>query len=63
MLTLFCLFRLSCQLGPTPWLDGKHFVFGRVLSGFDETLLRAAEEGSADGEVRGSVTISDCGVL
>lgn len=48
---------------PTPHLDGKHVVFGKVLKG--KSLVRKIEESSTDS--RDSplvpVTISDCGVL
>ena len=48
---------------PTPWLDGKHVVFGRVVDGMD--VVRKVESlGSAPtGRTRGEITIADCGVL
>lgn len=47
----------------TPWLDGKHTVFGRVISGMD--ICRKAEQvktGSSDLPAL-SVKIVDCGEL
>merc|ERR1711988_635921 len=46
----------------TPWLDGKHTVFGRVVEGH-ETVKAMERCGSDSGKVRGKVTIADCGQL
>eukprot|EP00658_Telonema_sp_P-2_P022514 TRINITY_DN18_c0_g1_i4.p1 TRINITY_DN18_c0_g1~~TRINITY_DN18_c0_g1_i4.p1 ORF type:complete len:146 (-),score=41.81 TRINITY_DN18_c0_g1_i4:353-790(-) len=44
----------------TPWLDGKHVVFGRVIEGLD--IIKKIERlGSESGKTRGKVTIVDCG--
>ncbi len=46
----------------TPWLDGHHVVFGRVLEGMD--VVKAMEAlGSASGTTRKAVSILDCGEL
>ena len=46
----------------TPWLDGKHVVFGELREGLE--LLRAIEaRGSRTGEPSASVRIEDCGVV
>lgn len=46
----------------TPWLDGKHVVFGRVLEGMD--LVKKIESlGSRSGRPRSVVTIADSGEL
>ncbi|KAK9843704.1 hypothetical protein WJX81_003084 [Elliptochloris bilobata] len=46
----------------TPWLDGKHVVFGQVVSGY--SVVRAAEAcGSRSGETSHDVIIADAGVL
>ena len=46
----------------TPWLDGKHVVFGRVVEGID--VVRAVEaQGSSSGTPRKPVKIVDCGEL
>merc|ERR1712150_284361 len=46
----------------TPWLDGKHVVFGRVTAGMD--VVRAMEaKGSRSGETSTKVWIQDCGEL
>ncbi|KAI7906161.1 peptidyl-prolyl cis-trans isomerase E [Cokeromyces recurvatus] len=46
----------------TSWLDGKHVVFGRVLSGMN--VVREMEKcGSSNGKTSKRVTIVDCGQL
>lgn len=48
---------------PTPWLDGRHVVFGQVTKGMD--LARRVEETPTDGRDRPkkSVRITNCGIL
>jgi len=46
----------------TPWLDGKHVVFGRVVEG--ESVMAAMEAcGSSSGACSQAVLITDCGEL
>ncbi len=46
----------------TPWLDGKHVVFGQVVQGFD--VIKAMEAvGSQTGATRQRVVIADSGEL
>ena len=46
----------------TPWLDGKHVVFGQVTEGF--TVVKAMESaGCATGKPSRRVTIVECGEL
>lgn len=46
----------------TPWLDGKHVVFGHVVEGLD--VVKAIEAvGSNSGKTSTRVVISDCGQL
>jgi peptidylprolyl isomerase len=46
----------------TPWLDGKHVVFGVVQEGLE--VLQAMEAcGSDSGRPSAAVVITDCGVL
>lgn len=46
----------------TPWLDGKHVVFGTVVEGMD--VVRNMESvGSSSGRTSQSVVIADCGQL
>lgn len=44
----------------TPWLDGKHVVFGRVLEGMD-VVKRVESLGTRSGSTRLPITIADCG--
>ncbi|KAI5833139.1 hypothetical protein K523DRAFT_266153 [Schizophyllum commune Tattone D] len=46
----------------TPWLDGKHVVFGEVVSG-QEIVKRIESLGSREGTPRQPVYIDNCGTL
>ncbi len=47
---------------PTPWLDGKHSVFGQVIEGIE--VLDAVEAvGSFNGVTQAPIVIADCGEL
>jgi len=46
----------------TPWLDGRHVVFGKVIEGMD--VVKAVEAvGSQSGKTSKKVTIADSGEL
>merc|ERR1711998_240034 len=46
----------------TPWLDGKHCVFGKVVEGMD--VVKSVESfGSQSGQTRAKVVIADSGQL
>lgn len=45
---------------PTPWLDGKHVVFGRVVGGMD--VVKTIEAyGSQNGKTSAKIVIVNCG--
>jgi peptidylprolyl isomerase len=44
----------------TPWLGGKHVVFGRVTQGV-EVVKQIESLGSASGRTSQQITIVDCG--
>ena len=46
----------------TPWLDGKHVVFGKVLEGMN-VVKRIEEMGSRNGQPKKKVMIVNCGQL
>merc|ERR1712150_47233 len=46
----------------TPWLDGKHVVFGNVTNGMD--VVKAVERvGSSSGKTSQQVKVTACGQL
>ncbi|CAF1671258.1 unnamed protein product, partial [Adineta ricciae] len=46
----------------TPWLDGKHVVFGEVVDGLD-TVKKIEALGSQSGRTQKKITIADCGEI
>jgi cyclophilin family peptidyl-prolyl cis-trans isomerase len=46
----------------TPWLDGKHVVFGQVVEGMD-VVKKIESLGSRSGKTIAKIVIADCGQL
>ena len=46
----------------TPWLDGRHVVFGNVIQGMD-VVSRIESLGTQNGQTMQNIVISDCGQL
>lgn len=46
----------------TPWLDGKHVVFGSVIDGLD-VVKKIEAYGSQSGKTSKKVVVADCGQL
>merc|ERR1711881_780204 len=46
----------------TPWLDGKHVVFGTVTEGMD-VVKKIESYGSQSGQTKAKIVIADCGQL
>eukprot|EP00463_Aulacantha_scolymantha_P000339 TRINITY_DN1202_c0_g1_i1.p1 TRINITY_DN1202_c0_g1~~TRINITY_DN1202_c0_g1_i1.p1 ORF type:complete len:167 (-),score=24.96 TRINITY_DN1202_c0_g1_i1:204-704(-) len=47
----------------TPWLDGKHVVFGNVTPATMNVVKKIEAVGSRDGKTSRRVVIADCGQL
>ncbi|ORX75950.1 hypothetical protein BCR32DRAFT_249133 [Anaeromyces robustus] len=46
----------------TPWLDGKHVVFGKAVEGLD-VVKKIESYGSNSGRPKATIVIADCGQL
>lgn len=46
----------------TPWLDGKHVVFGKVVEGMD-VVKKVEALGSQSGATKTKIVVADCGQL
>eukprot|EP01115_Flamella_aegyptia_P015811 TRINITY_DN99_c0_g1_i4.p1 TRINITY_DN99_c0_g1~~TRINITY_DN99_c0_g1_i4.p1 ORF type:complete len:182 (+),score=50.66 TRINITY_DN99_c0_g1_i4:49-546(+) len=47
----------------TSWLDGKHVVFGKVVSGYDVVQQMESTNTNSQDKPLSTVTIADCGQL
>ena len=47
---------------PAPWLNNKHVVFGKVISGMD-IVGNIEGLGSPSGKTKKHITIGDCGIV
>ena len=46
----------------TPWLDGRHVVFGEVTKGYD--IIKLVESnGSDSGKTKAPIVVADCGEI
>ncbi len=54
--------QLFITTGETPWLDGKHVVFGKLVDGAD-VLRRLETYGSPSGKTSANVMVLGCGRL
>jgi len=49
-------------VAPTPWLDGKHVVFGEVVGEKSQEIVNAIEtQGTQSGKTKVKITITDSG--
>jgi peptidyl-prolyl cis-trans isomerase B (cyclophilin B) len=60
---LFCVFDSNGMLSQTPWLDGRHVVFGHVLEGMDVVRELESQETSRSDIPKQPCRIVDCGEL
>ena len=51
-----------CSNLDTPWLDGKHVVFGKAIDG-EDVIDKIEAIGSQSGQTSQVVSIKDCGEL
>lgn len=57
-----CRFKFFITTVETPWLNGKHVVFGAVTQGM-EVVRQIESLGSSSGRTSQQITIVDCGQL
>ncbi len=50
------------KIKDTPWLDGAHVVFGKVVDGLD-VVDKIEQVGSQSGRTSKVVRVKDCGEL